>query len=150
MLRIGLIIIGLALFSDFSANGQSLKLTQYESKDCLKMAWNKENLIRSETEFLQKVRNDMSRERCLKDLGKVEFDKHDLVGINVNSGYCRYPLGLAFEATKSIENKEIAVNISYLKSDGVCRALSSYHLWLLIPKMPDEYKLKFNISAREK
>lgn len=150
MLRIGLLIIGFTLFSSFSVSGQSLKLTKYESKGCLKMAWDKESRVRNEVEFLQNVRNDMSRERCLKELEKVDFVKHDLVGVDVNSGYCRYPIGLLFEATKSVEYKEIGLNISYLKPNGVCRALSSYHLWLLIPKTPDGYKLKFNISAREK
>jgi hypothetical protein len=47
--------------SAFSANGQSLKLTPYESKDFPNMAWEKENIIKNEAEFLQKVRHYMSR-----------------------------------------------------------------------------------------
>jgi hypothetical protein len=150
MLRLGLMIISLTFFAAFTANGQSLKLTQYEAKGCLTIAWDKENFIKNDAEFLKTVRNDMSREKCLKELKKVDFAEHDLIGVDINSGYCRYPLGLAFEAAKSIESKRISVNISYLKPDGVCRALSSYHLWLLIPKIPDEYELKLNISARSK
>lgn len=75
MLRIELIILFLTLITAFSVNGQSLKVAQYESKDCLRMAWDKENIIKNETEFLQKVRNDMSRERCLKELEKIDFEK---------------------------------------------------------------------------
>ena len=142
------VFITLFGFLAFSVNGQGLKLTQYEAKGCLNMAWDKENIIKSEAQFLQKVRHDMSRERCLKQLEKVEFAKHDLVGVDINSGYCRYPLGLAFEATKSVENKQFEVNISW-EPGGICRARSSYHLWLLIPKIPAEYKLKFNISVGE-
>ncbi len=71
------------------------------------MARDKENIIRNDIQFLQEIRNDMSRERCLKEMEKVDFDKHDLVGFDVNSGYCQYPLGSVFEATKSVENKQL-------------------------------------------
>lgn len=150
MLRLGILIGSLTFIAALSANGQSLKFTKYEAKDCLQMAWEKENIIKNETEFLQKIRNDMSREGCLKILEKIDFNKHDLVGKDINSGYCRYPIGLTFEGSKNIEKKEFEVNISYQKPNGVCRALSSYHLWLLIPKMPDEYKLRFNIYELKK
>lgn len=116
-----------------------LEIEQFDVKGCVRMALFKdEKIIKSEAEWLTTIRRDASRERCLKDLAKIDFTKNDLVGIVINSGYCRYPLGLEYKAMQNTDTQEVNVNISYLKPDGVCRAVSHYELWLLMPKIPNE------------
>jgi hypothetical protein len=137
------------------ANAQSsetkiVKLQQFEMKGCIQLFYESEKLIKNQPDFLQAIRNDAGREKCLKDLKTIDFDKNSLFGIEINSGYCRYPLGLNWKAIEDTTKKEFLINISYLKPDGLCRALSQYDLWLLLPKIPTDYQIKHQISAREK
>ena len=149
MKKLGLLVIILGVF--ISANGQEyvLESRQYNAKACLQMpAW-KKDAIRDERGFLKRVRNDASRGRCLKDLEKIDFEKNSLFGVNLNSGYCRYPLGLKFTATKDVKNKAFVINISCIKPNGVCRALSSYDLWMVLPKPPIDYLVRYEITELE-
>jgi hypothetical protein len=149
-----LTIILFILTTTFLANAQIsepkvLEIEQFDVKGCVQMFLIKdEKIIKSEAEFLNTIRRDASRERCLKDLAKIDFTKNDLVGIVINSGYCRYPLGLEYKATQNTDTQKVNVNISYLKPNGVCRAMSHYELWLLMPKIPNDYQVKFSVSAR--
>jgi hypothetical protein len=120
-------------------------------KGCFQMAALKKDLISNETEFLNSVRNDASREKCLKDLEKIDFEKNRIYGVTINSGYCRVPVGLKFTATKDVENKQLILNISYLKPNGICRALSRYDLWVVLPKPPrDYYGFRYQITEIER
>jgi len=149
MKKLGLLLIILGVFIPANAQENVLESRQYDAKGCLQMpAWNKD-AVRNETEFLKRVRNDASREKCLKDLEKIDFEKNHLFGVNINSGYCRSPLGLKFTATKDVENKAFVVNISYIKPNGVCRALSSYNLWIVLPKPPSDYLARYEITELE-
>jgi hypothetical protein len=137
------------------ANAQSsetkiVKLQQFEMKGCIQLFYESEKLIKNQPDFLQAIRNDASREKCLQDLEKIDFDKYSLFGIEINSGYCRYPIGLKWEAIEDTTKKEFHINISYIKPNGTCRALSQYDLWLLLPKIPNDYQVKSQISARQK
>ncbi len=116
-------------------------------KNCIPI-YGKENfIIKTETEFLKQIRNDGSRKYCLENLEKIDFEKHTLVGINLNTGYCRTPFGLESQTVKNDEEKIYSINITYIEPRGVCRALSSYDLWILVPKLPDEYEVKFDVKA---
>lgn len=149
MKKLGLLTIILTFIISANAQENVLESRQYDAKDCLQMpAW-KKDAVRNETEFLKRVRNDMSRERCLKELEKIDFEKNRLFGVNLNSGYCRNPLGLKFTATKDVENKAFVINISYIKPNGVCRALSSYDLWVVLPKPPSDYLVRYEITELE-
>ena len=116
-------------------------------KGCIWLFGIESSVIKTETEFLKAIRNDASRKFCLENLEKIDFKKNSLLGINLNTGYCRTPLGLTFQAVKNEEEKIYSVNITYLGPGGICRALSSYDLWILVPKLPDKYEVKFDVKA---
>lgn len=124
-----------------------LETKSFEMKGCIS-AYRKENfIIKTETEFLEQIRKDASREYCLENLEKVDFNKNSLLGINLNTGYCRAPLGLKHQAVKNEDEKFYALNITYTDPQGrTCRALSSYDLWVLVPKLPDKYGVRFVIN----
>ena len=118
-------------------------------KNCISTHFKKSFIIKTETEFLDQVRKDAGREYCLENLEKINFDKKSLLGINLNTGYCRTPLGLKHQVVKNGKEKIYSINITYIAPRGSCRALSSYDLWILVPKLPDEYEVKFDIKAIE-
>jgi hypothetical protein len=133
-----------------STDSKSIKVIQsreIDLKGCIQTHFKKEFVIKNNTEFLNAIRNDASRKFCTENLEKLDFTKNNLVGIEINSGYCRRPVGLEAVVTDDIENKQFIVEISYAKPVGLCRALSQYDLWLLIPKIPDNYKVSFKFPA---
>lgn len=130
---------------------EPLETRAFEMKGCIQTIYNKQFVINDNEAYLKAIRNDASRERCLKDLEKIDFAKHTLLGIEINSGYCRTPGGLEYKAIKDETKKQYLLNISYLDPKGsVCRALSQYDLWLFVPKLPEDYEVKFEVKAREK
>jgi hypothetical protein len=129
---------------------KSLKILdsrEIKLKGCIQTHFNKEFIIKNNTEFLNAIRNDASRKFCTENLEKLDFTKNNLVGIEINSGYCRRPIGLEAVVTDDIENKQFIIEISYAKPVGLCRALSQYDLWLMIPKIPDNYKVGFKFPT---
>jgi hypothetical protein len=134
--------------ADFSISAQVLETKRFEMKNCIPIYGEKSFVIKTEAEFLETVRNDASRKYCLENLEKIDFDKNSLFGINLNTGYCRTPLGLEYRTERNKKEKFYALNITYTDPQGAgCRALSSYDLWVLVPKLPDDYEVKFNVQA---
>ncbi len=131
-----------------SPHFQMLETRRIDLKDCIQLIRTDKRAIFSNEEFLLAVRNDASRDRCLKDLEKIDFDKHTLLGININSGYCRVPSGLEVNAFRDDLGQEYLLSVSYLEPGGVCRHLSRYDVWVLVPKMPDGYYVNFETTAR--
>jgi hypothetical protein len=139
----------LTLLAAVSVTAQkSLETRQIDLKGCIQTIFNKQFVISNEKTFWETVRNDASRNWCRKNLKQIDFSKHTLLGIEINSGYCWTPLGLEFQTVKDQSKKQYLVNISSIKPDGVCRALSQYDLWLLVPKLSEDYDMKFEIAAR--
>jgi hypothetical protein len=153
MKKLGLLTIiffNLAIIANAqTSETKVLETRQYQMKSCIRL-WFEEKTILNQTNFLQAIRNDAGREKCLQDLEKVDFTKNSLSGIQIDTGYCRYPFGLKFEVLEDSTKKEVNINVSYLKPDGVCRALSQYDLWLLLPKIPTDYQVKYKVFATEK
>ena len=84
----------------------------------------------------------------LKILKKLILKNILCSGINLNTGYCRTPLGLKFQTVKNADEKFYALDITYFDPQGsVCRALSSYDLWILVTKLPDTYEVRFAVKA---
>lgn len=124
-----------------------LETRQVELKGCIQTIFNKKFIIKDRETFLKTIRNDASRDFCLKNLEKIDFDKNTLLGIELNTGYCRTPPGLESQAVKDEAEKQYILNISYTGPQGLCRALSQYDLWILVPKLPENYTVKFNVKA---
>lgn len=137
----------LTVCSIISANAQNLETRQIDLKGCIQTIFNKKFIIKDRETFLKTIRNDASRDFCLKNLEKIDFDKHTLIGIELNTGYCRTPLGLEANAVKDEAEKQYILKITYTEPQGVCRALSQYDLWLLVPKLPDNYAVKFDVRG---
>ena len=126
---------------------QNLQTKEFEMKGCIRLFGKDDFVIRSQDELLKAVRNDDSRKSCLETLDKIDFSKNSLLGTNLNTGYCGYPLGLKHQAVKIKRDKIFSVNITYAEPRGTCRAMSSYNLWLLVPKIPAAYEVKFGVKA---
>ena len=128
---------------------QTLESRQIDLKGCIQTYFNKQFIIKDEATYLKSIRNDASRPGCLKDVEKIDFEKNSLLGIEINSGYCRHPVGLEFQVIKDEKSKEYLFNISYEDPKGsTCRALSQYDLWVLVPKISDGFEVKFDVRAK--
>jgi hypothetical protein len=146
-LRIVLSILFLTVCSTISANAQNLETRQIDLKGCIRTFFGDQFIIKTRETFLKKIGSDASRNKCLKDFGKLDFGKNTLLGIELNTGYCGVPLGLKSQAVKNETEKQYVIKISYLEPRGTCRALSQYDLWLLVPKLPDDYTVKFEVKG---
>jgi hypothetical protein len=137
--------------NDLETEKQSevLSSRQIDLKGCVQMYPTYQLVIKDETNYLNSIRHDASHEKCLKDVEKVDFEKNSLLGLEINSGYCRRPAGLEFQVLKDETAKQYLFNIGYTDPKGsVCRALSQYELWVLVPKIPDGFEVKFNVQAK--
>lgn len=130
-------------------NLEVLESHKIDLQGCIPTYLVKSFIIKDEATYLKAIRQDAERERCLKNVEKIDFEKNSLLGIAINSGYCHYPLGLKFEALKNDQKKEINLKISYIYPKGsLCRAVSRYGLWVLVPKIPDGFEVKFDVRSQ--
>jgi hypothetical protein len=148
ILQIFFAVSFLTIYFVISAGAQILKTRDIDLKGCIWTYRQQSFVIKDEAAFLKEIRNDLSRDRCLKDLEKIDFDKHTLVGIELNTGYCDAPLLEPVQVVKTDAEKKYIVKISYLEPAEPCRALSQYDLWLLVPKLPDNYTVKFEVKGK--
>ena len=127
---------------------ETVETRSIELKDCIQTIYTKRFVIRDEKAFLEAIRNDVNRDRCLNNLEKIDFGKQTLLGIEINSGYCGIPLGLAYQTFRDEQKKQYLLSVSYLDPGyETCRALMPYDLWVLFPKIPDNYKVGFEVTA---
>jgi hypothetical protein len=124
-----------------------LKTRRIDLKGCIQTIFDKEFIIGDQATFLKTVRNDASREFCLKNLEKIDFDEHTLIGLELNTGYCETPVGLTSKAFRNDAEKRYIVKIGFLEPNEPCRARSQYDFWLLVPKLPAGYTVKFDIKG---
>jgi hypothetical protein len=79
----------------------------------------------------------------LKD---IDFDKHTLVGTELNTGWCRDP-PFTYRVFKEEAKKRYLLAVVYQSTDAKCRASSQYDLWVLVPKLPEQYEVAFEVKA---
>ncbi len=144
-----LLIAVLILLAGFPAAAQTLEARQFDMRNCIQTIFKEQFVITDNEAFLKAIRNDASRERCLKELEKIDFAKHSLLGVSIDSGYCGMPVGLEYKAVKDETKKQYVVEISWLGPGGICRALSQYDLWLLVPKLPEDFEVRFDAKGRQ-
>lgn len=134
---------------DFSPTKKSKNLPTREFKmnGCVQMYRQKDYVIKSDEEFKEAIRNDASREYCLENLEKIDFGKNSLLGIDINSGYCRRPVGLEYQFLKNENDKKYILKIGFIEPGEPCRAYSSYHLWILVPKIQNNFDVEFEVKA---
>jgi|GraSoiStandDraft_24_1057298.scaffolds.fasta_scaffold557188_1 hypothetical protein len=130
-----------------SAHAQSLKTREIDLKECIQFRYDDELLFKTREDFLKAIRSDASRHSCLKNLAKIDFDKYTLAGVRLSTGDCGAPILLPVRAVKNAAEKQYVVKITYLPPGEPCRALFLYDLWLLVPKLPENYTVKFEVTA---
>ena len=139
-------------FKDLSPkkdNSEILESREIDLKGCIQTIFTNQFVITDEAAYLKTIRHDASRDACLKNLEKIDFTKNSLLGLEINSGYCDRPSGLEFQVIKDESAKNYLFNIGYNDpKNAVCRAFSQYDLWVIVPKIPDEFKVKFNVEAK--
>lgn len=119
-----------------------LKTEAINIKNCIQLFRSNHLAVANDEQTLRSlIRNDLSREQCLKDLINIDLNKYSLLGVNINSGWCRTPMGLKYQTLKDVINKRYLFVISYEEPVEPCRALSSYDLWVLVPKLPEGYQV---------
>ena len=105
---------------------------------CVYLRLNQESLIiKNQRELENAVRKDASRDHCMKELPQIDRNQFLLVGSSISSGSCFRPVDLTFNYVYNKESNTIDLDIEYAKDQPLCRALSHYNYWLLLPKPND-------------
>ena len=126
---------------------RELKTSQLELEGCINFRYpNKQLAIRDEATMKSLVRNDMSRERCLASLKDIDFSKHTLVGVELRTGWCRDPL-FTYRVFKDEAKKKYLLSVRYQPPVVPCRGLDQHDLWVLVPKLPEQYEFDFEAKA---
>lgn len=117
-------------------------------KGCIQTYSSKQFAIKTRDEYLNALRKDASRDWCLKNLETIDFEKNSLLGMGMTTDYCGVPAGLEYKVLKDSENEQYLFNVSYLKTEQLCRRIGRYDLWLLVPKIEENYSVKFDLKER--
>jgi hypothetical protein len=137
--------------SDLPKNTELLPTREADLKGCIQMYIQRSFVIKDKTAFENAVRKDASRAFCLKSFENFDFEKYSLLGIDINSGYCRRPVGLEFQTLKDRFDNKYILKIRFDDPRGaVCRALSQFDLWVLVPKIPDGFDVNFEIEPKQR
>lgn len=142
-------VIFLSAFCSLTAQAQNLETREIDLKGCIRTYFKQQITLQTKEDF-DKAIDDASRKDCSKNLENIDFDKYSLIGIDLNTGYCRRPLLLKSWVEKDAAKKQFYVKITYIEPQGTCRALSSYDYWILIPKIPEKYSLTFDVSPENR
>lgn len=148
-LRIFWLIVFLTGIS-FNANAQDVK--ELDIGRCVPVKYGTTIVINDKAGLWSAIRNDASRDNCIIEIQKLNIDlvKNTLVGVNINSGYCRRPPGLSAELVTNAEDLTVTVNVRY-DDPGYerCAALSRFEYWLAVTKPPQGFTIKFDVGPRQ-
>lgn len=131
--------------STVSANQEIIETRPVDIKGCIKSYSARQFVIRDAEAFQKAIRGDGSRDWCRKNLESIDFTKHSLLGITLVTDYCRRPAGLAHQLIKDAAAKKYLFDISYHTPEGVCRRMGYWDVWVVVPKIPDDYEVGFRV-----
>lgn len=134
-----------ASHSAVSANREIIETRPIDVKGCVKGYSSRQFVIRDAEAFRKAVRADGSRDWCRKNLESIDFTKHSLLGITLVTDYCGSPPGLAYQLIKDATAKKYLFDISYHTTAAVCRRMGHWDVWVVVPKMPDDYEVGFQV-----
>lgn len=131
--------------SPISANQEIIETRPIDIKGCIKDYRSEQMVIKDAESFRQAIRNDASRDWCHKNLESIDFTKHSMLGITLMTDYCNRPRGLAHQLIKDSAAKKYLFDISYHAPRGVCRRMGYWDVWVVVPKIPDDYEVSFKV-----
>lgn len=134
--------------TDEFQNAKILPLKDIELKNCIQSFNQNDFVIKTREEFLKAIRNDASRDWCLKNSEPIDFSKNSLLGKTLRTDYCNKPAGLTYELVKHSNKNQYFFNISYLKPELLCRRIGYYSIWVLTPKISADSDVKFNLKVK--
>ncbi len=128
----------------------ALGLRELKLEGCVQLIEQDSHVIRSGDELSAAIRKDRSRDHCLSlsETLEINFATEMLVGINVNSGYCRRPPGLSSKFEYDIVNSRALITVRFNDPEGsTCAALSRYDYWIIVPHVIPEHAFEFRLEA---
>ena len=131
--------------STISVHQEIIETRPIDIKRCIKDSRSGHLVIKDAESFQKAIRADGSREWCLKNLESIDFTKHSLLGITLVTDYCDRPEGLAHQLLKNTATKKYLFDISYHTPQGVCRRIGYWDVWVVVPKIPDDYEVSFKV-----
>lgn len=131
--------------SAMSVNQEIIETRPIDMKGCIKDSGSSQFVIKDAETFQKAIRADASRDWCRKNLESIDFTKHSLLGLALVTDYCNRPEGLAHQLIKDTATKKYLFDISYNTPEGVCRRIGYYQIWVVVPKIPDDYEIIFKV-----
>lgn len=131
--------------SSISAKPEIIETRPIDIKGCIKHFPSGQIVIKDAESFQKAIRADASRDWCRENLESVDFTKHSLLGIALVTDYCDRPAGLAHQLIKDTATKKYLFDISYDTPQGVCRRMGYWDVWVVVPKIPDDYEVVFKV-----
>ena len=128
-----------------SAEQEIVETRPVDIKGCIKNSRSGQFVIKDAESFQNAIRVDGTREWCLKNLESIDFTKHSLLGIELVTHYCGRPPGLAHQLIRDTATKKYLFDISYHTPPAVCRRMGHWDVWVVVPKIPDEYEVSFKV-----
>jgi hypothetical protein len=103
----------------------------------------KEHVIRSDSENMYHLQVSFDNGNTYTD---IDFNQYTLLG-KYASGACR----VIFErnVSKNLEQKQIVYIISVLQC-GICKTNWESMNWVLVPKIPDNYEVVFEVKENQR
>ena len=107
----------------------------------------KQFIIDNDSSFqalLSKGKGSQSREQCKdEDFPKIDFSQNTLLGLYADGGGCS--TGFERNVTKDEGNKVYQYTIK-VNECGQCDKLRLDMNWVLVPKLPQDYKVEFEVK----
>lgn len=128
-----------------SANPEIIETRPIDIKGCIKHYPSSQFVIKDAETFQKVIRADAGRDWCHKNLESIDFTKHSLLGIELVTNYCSRPAGLAHQLIKDRATKKYLFDISYHTPAAVCRRMGYWDVWVVVPKIPDDYEISFQV-----
>ncbi len=143
----------IALFASltfaFAVNAQS-EFSVVDLQNCIALDRDEPVFITNDGDLQASIRQDASRDRCfevIRDLN-IDFGRQVLAGTRLYTGYCRTPAGLT-TAIERDEHGNIAIVVSYLRTEMSCKALSFRDHWVIAPIAANRSLPRFAIRPVE-
>ena len=131
--------------STLSAKPEIIETRPMDIKGCITNYRSSQFVIRDAESFQKAIRADAGRDWCLKNLESIDFTKHSLLGMTLVTAYCSRPAGLAHQLIKDTATKKYLFDISYHTPAALCRRLGHWDVWVVVPKIPDDYEIGFKV-----